>query len=142
LDTSALLFHAAIHGLIELSIFNNITMLELRTTVKEWLTTAAQPESEGVIERWAIQRQAASTHTGTTVSRRNDLLKSKSNGETIARLWCIARYCTHPSTAPKSLNLVLFDVQSDIHSENWSHYCPTRPIEPTEGAELEEPYKK
>jgi hypothetical protein len=57
-------FHAIIHGLTELRIFNNISMLELRTTVTEWLTTAPEPETEGLIERWAIQRQAASTHTG------------------------------------------------------------------------------
>jgi hypothetical protein len=42
-------------------------------------------------------------------------------------------------SASKLLNLVLFDVQSDINSENWSHYCSTRPIEPIEGAGLEEP---
>jgi hypothetical protein len=48
-------------------------------------------------------------------------------------------HIAHPSTESKSLNLVLFDVQSDIHSENWSHYCSTRPIEPIEGAGLEEP---
>jgi len=45
----------------------------------------------------------------------------------------------HPSTASKTLNLVLFDVQSDILSENWSHFCSTRPIEPTERAGLDEP---
>ena len=45
----------------------------------------------------------------------------------------------HPSTASKTLNLVLFDVQSDIRSENWSHFCSTRPIEPTERAGLDEP---
>ncbi len=45
----------------------------------------------------------------------------------------------HPSTASKTLNLVLFDVQSVIHSENWSHFCSTRPIEPTERAGLDEP---
>ncbi len=55
-------FHATIHGLTELSIFNNFSMFKLRTTVTEWLTMAPEPETEDVIERWAIQRQAASTH--------------------------------------------------------------------------------
>ena len=57
-------FHATIHGLTELRIFNNISMLELRTKVTDWLTTASEQESEGLIERWAIQRQAVSTHIG------------------------------------------------------------------------------
>jgi hypothetical protein len=57
-------FHTIIHGLTELRIFNNISMLQLRTEVTVWLTTAPEPESEGLIEQWAIQRQAASTHIG------------------------------------------------------------------------------
>jgi hypothetical protein len=56
--------NSLMHGLTDLNIFNNITMLELRTTVTEWLTTAPEQETEGVIEQWAIQRRAASTHTG------------------------------------------------------------------------------
>jgi len=87
-------FHAAIHGLIELSIFNNITMLELRTTVKEWLTTTAEPESEGVIERWAIQRQAASTHTGSFKAQQPSQTRMQWRDH-CHRLWCIARYCTN-----------------------------------------------
>jgi hypothetical protein len=57
-------FHAIIHGLTELRIFNNISMLVLRTTVTEWLTTVPEPETEGLIELWAIQRQAESPHIG------------------------------------------------------------------------------
>ena len=49
-----------------------------------------------------------------------------------------SHHISHPSTTSKSPNLVLFDVQSDILSENWSHYCSTHPIEPTERAGLEE----
>ena len=63
-------FHAAIYGLTKLSIFNNITMLQLRTTVTEWLTTAAEQETEGVIERWAIQRQVGPTYTGSFKAQR------------------------------------------------------------------------
>jgi hypothetical protein len=37
-------FHATIHGLTELSTFHNITMLELQTTVTEWLTTVPRAE--------------------------------------------------------------------------------------------------
>ena len=57
-------FHAVIDGLTELRIFNNLSMLELRTKVSNWLITASEQESEGLIERWAIQRQAASSHIG------------------------------------------------------------------------------
>jgi hypothetical protein len=57
-------FHAAIDGLTELRIFNNISMLELRTKVSNWLITAPEPETEGLIERWANERQAASSHIG------------------------------------------------------------------------------
>ena len=70
-------FHAIIHGLTELIIFNNITMLELRTTVTEWLSTAPEPETEGVIERWAIQRQAASTHTGIFKAQRPSQIRKQ-----------------------------------------------------------------
>jgi hypothetical protein len=73
--------NSLMHGLTDLNIFNNITMLELRTTVTEWLTTAPEQETEGVIEQWAIQRRAASTHTGIF----NNLLEFESNGETIAK---------------------------------------------------------
>jgi hypothetical protein len=161
-------FHSTIHGLTELSIFNNITMSELRTTVTEWLTTAPEPETEGVIEQWATQRQAASTHTGIFKAQQPSQIRKQwrdhcqgygasqgtvNTGDEIV-LFAIAyiynckvtvhkrdfsHHIAHPSTASKSLNLVLFDVQSDILSENWSHYCSTRPIEPTERAGLEEP---
>ena len=68
-------FHATIHGLTELSIFNNITML--LTTVTEWLTTAPEPETEGIIERWAIQRQGASTHTGIFKAQRPSQIRKQ-----------------------------------------------------------------
>jgi hypothetical protein len=70
-------FHATIHGLTELSIFNNITMLELRTTVTEWLNTAPEPETEGGIEWWAIQRQAASTHAGIFKAQRPSQIRKQ-----------------------------------------------------------------
>ena len=70
-------FHATIHGLTELRIFNNISMLELRTEVTVWLTTAPEPESEGLIERWAIQRQAASTHTGIFKAQRPSQIRKQ-----------------------------------------------------------------
>ena len=57
-------FHAAIDGLTELSLFNNISMLELRTKVSNWLINAPEPETEGIIEGWASQRQAAPSHIG------------------------------------------------------------------------------
>jgi hypothetical protein len=175
-------FHAAIDGLTELRIFNNISMLELRTEVSAWLTTAPEPESEGLIERWAIHRQAESTHTGTLRAQRQRTDDSSGTfraqqqsqirkqwrdhcqgygasqgtvhqGDDIV-LFAIAHIYSckvtvhkrdtsytiaHPSTASKTLNIVLFDVKSDILSENWSHFCSTRPIEPTERAGLDEP---
>jgi hypothetical protein len=154
-------FHAIIHGLTELRIFNNISMLQLRTEVTVWLTTAPEPESEGLIERWAIQHQAASTHIGIFRTQRPSQTRKQwrdhcqgygasqgtvHTGDDIV-LFAIAHIynckvtvhkrntslpIAHPSTASKTLNLVLFDVKSDILSENWSHFCSTRPIEPTE----------
>jgi hypothetical protein len=82
-------FHATIHGLTELRIFNNISMLELWTTVTEWLTTAPEPETEGVIELWAIQRQAASTHTGIFRAQRPSQIRMQWRDHW---LWRIARY--------------------------------------------------
>jgi hypothetical protein len=52
-------------------------MLQLRKTVTEWLTTAAEPETEGIIERWAIQRQAASTHTVSLQSQRPSQIRKQ-----------------------------------------------------------------
>jgi len=117
-------------------------MLELRKTVTEWLTTAPEPETEGVIERWAIQRQAESTHTGIFRAQRPSQIRNWRDhcqgygasqgivhtGDDLV-LFAIAhiynckvtvhkRDCaypiTHPSTASKTLNLVFVDVQSDI----------------------------
>jgi hypothetical protein len=161
-------FHAAIDGLTELRIFNNISMLELRTKVSNWLITAPEPETEGLIERWASQRQAASSHIGIFRTQRpsqtrkqwRDHCQSYGASQGTVRqgddivLFAIAHIynckvtvhkrvnshnIAHPSTASKTLNIVLFDVQSDILSENWSHFCSTRPIELTERARLDEP---
>ena len=161
-------FHAAIDGLTELSLFNNISMLELRTKVSQWLIEAPEPGTEGIIERWAIERQAGSSHIGTFRAQRQAQIRKQwrehcqgygasqgtvHQGDVIA-LFAIAHIynckvtvhkkansfdIAHPSTASKTLNLALFDVQSDILSENWSHFCSTRPIEPTERAGLDVP---
>jgi hypothetical protein len=161
-------FHAAIDGLTELRIFNNISMLELRTKVSDWLITAPEPETEGLIGGWANERQAASSHIGIFRAQRQSQIRKQwrehcqgygasqgtvHQGDDIV-LFAIAHIynckvtvhkrvnsldIAHPSTASKTLNIVLFDVQSDIHSENWSHFCSTRPIEPTERAGLDEP---
>jgi len=150
-------FHAAIDGLTELSIFNNISMLELRTKVSDWLITVPEPETEGLIVRWANERQAESSHIGIfRVQRQSQIRKqwrehcqgygasqgTVHQGDDIV-LFAIAHIYSckvtvhkrdtsytiaHPSTASKTLNIVLFDVKSDILSENWSHFCSTRPI--------------
>jgi hypothetical protein len=158
-------FHAAIHGLTELRIFNNLSMLSLRTTVTEWLLLNLRLRASSKDGQFNVRQRL---HTGTFRAQRHSQIRKQwrdhcqgygasqgtvHTGDDIV-LFAIAhiynckvtvhkRDCSyhiaHPSTASKTLNLVLFDVQSDILSENWSHFCSTRPIEPTERAGLDDP---
>ena len=70
-------FHAAIDGLTELRIFDNISMLELGTKVSDWLINAPEPETEGIIEGWASQRQAAPSHIGIFRAQRQSQVRKQ-----------------------------------------------------------------
>ncbi len=116
-------FHATIHGLTELRIFNNITMLELLwSTVTEWLTTAPEPETEGVIERWAIQRQAASTHTGIFRAQRPSQIRKQWSDHCQAMAHrkvlyiLVMRLCSSQSAAH------IYNCKVTVHKRDFSHH--------------------
>ena len=153
------LFYAAIHGLNELRIFDNISMSQMRTNVKKWLETNPLEPAKMVAwhsEKYPRNHRAGSIPIESMAKMKLDWIKHcqgyavKYSGDeyaclAIANLYnCNVNIHTSTYTTPinthkeHTLNLALYKVESEIESEQWSHYCSTRPIGPREVAVREE----
>ena len=157
------LFYAAIHGLNELGIFDNISMTQMRMNVKQWLETNPLDTAKMVAwhgEKYPRSHRACSIPIESMTTMKLDWIKHcqgyavKYSGDdyaccALANLYnCNVNIHTSTSTIPiqptinthnaHTLNLALYKVESEIESETWSHYCATRPIVPREVAVREE----
>ena len=155
-------FHAAIDGLNELGI-SDISMPQMRTNVKHWLETNAPDAAE--MSAWHTSHRPRLERVGNMPYASMVVMKSawiahcqgyadKFTGDewtckALANLYnCNVNVHLRTHTVPyqptirrqntHTLNLALYKVESEIESEQWSHYCSTRPIVPREVAVREE----
>ena len=153
-------FHAAIDGLNELGI-SDISMPQMRTNVKHWLETNAPDAAE--MAAWHTSHRPRLERVGNMPYASMVVMKSawiahcqgyadKFTGDewtckALANLYnCNVNVHLRTHTIPyqptirtqNTLNLALYKVESEIESEQWSHYCSTRPIVPREVAVREE----
>jgi hypothetical protein len=156
-------FFAAIDGLNELGISDNISMMQMRTNVKHWLETNAPDAAE--MSRWHTAQlprleRVGNMSYGSMVDMKSAWIAhcqgyaDKLTGDqwtcmALANLYnCNVNVHLSTYTVPfqpiirtqnaHTLNLALYKVQSEIESEQWSHYCSTRPLVPREVAVREE----